>query len=122
MKIAQHFGMMLAVAALSGTVGPAAFADDAGWYIGFNAGQSRAKRDNYRNLDDLPIDGFTTTSIYDGTHHFGLKAFGGYEFNRYFALESGYFDLGQFSFRANTLPPGQLYGDIKIQGANVHAG
>jgi OmpA-OmpF porin, OOP family len=121
MKIAQHFGMMLAVAALAGTVGPAAFADDAGWYIGFNAGQSRSKIDNDRIVDDLLIDGLSTTSIYDGNRHFALKAFGGYEFNRYFALESGYFDLGQFSFRANTLPSGQLYGDIKIQGANVDA-
>jgi OmpA-OmpF porin, OOP family len=121
MKIAQHFGMTLAVAALSGTVCPTAFADDAGWYLGFNAGQSRSKIDDSRIADDLLIDGFSTTSVDNENRHFAWKTFGGYEFNRYFSLEAGYFDLGQFSFRADTVPPGQLYGDIKIQGANVDA-
>jgi OmpA-OmpF porin, OOP family len=121
MKIAQYFGMVLAVAALAGTFSPAASADDSGWYLGFNAGQSRAKIDDSRIADDLLIDGFTTTSIGDENFHFAWKTFGGYQFNRYFALETGYFDLGQFSFRADTLPAGQLYGNIKIQGANLDA-
>ena len=121
MKIAQYFGMMLVLAVLAGTLAPAALADDAGWYSGFNAGQSRSKIDDSRIADDLLIDGFTTTSVDNENFHFAWKAFGGYEFNRYFALETGYFDLGQFSFRADTLPPGQLYGDIKIQGVNIDA-
>ncbi len=68
------------------------------------------------------IDGFTTTSINNDDRHFGFKAFGGYEFNRYFALESGYFDLGDSALRADTLPAGSLRGDIKIMGANFDAG
>ena len=121
MKIAQSVGMMVTLAALAGALSPKAVADDAGWYIGFNAGQSRAKIDDRRIADDLLIDGFTTTSIGDENRHFAFKAFGGYEFNRYFALESGYFDLGRFGFRADTLPPGSLHGDIKIKGANFDA-
>jgi hypothetical protein len=46
MKIAQTFGSMLLVAALAGVLNSEAFADDAGWYLGFNAGQSRAKIDD----------------------------------------------------------------------------
>jgi OOP family OmpA-OmpF porin len=118
MKIAQILGTMLLVAALAGALSSEAFADDAGWYLGFNAGQSRAKIDDSRIADDLLIDGLATTSIGDENRHFAFKTFGGYEFNRYFALESGYFDLGRFGFRADTLPAGGLHGDIKIQGAN----
>ena len=118
MKIAQILGTMLLVAALAGALSSEVFADDAGWYLGFNAGQSRAKIDDSRIADDLLIDGLATTSIGDENRHFAFKTFGGYEFNRYFALESGYFDLGRFGFRADTLPAGGLHGDIKIQGAN----
>jgi OmpA-OmpF porin, OOP family len=121
MKIAQNFGMMLMLAALAGTLSPQAFADDAGWYIGFNAGQSRAKIDDSRIADDLLIDGFATTSIDNENRKFAFKSFGGYEFNRYFALESGFFDLGQFGFRADTLPAGSLHGDAKIMGTNFDA-
>jgi len=118
MKISHTSATALILAALGGVFAAQAFADDAGWYVGFNAGQSRAKIDNSRITDDLLIDGFVTTSIGDENRHFAFKTFGGYEFNRYFALESGYFDLGRFGFRADTLPPGSLHGDIKIMGAN----
>src|ERR1700728_5317818 len=121
MKIAQIFGTMLLVAALTGPLSSEAFADDAGWYLGFNAGQSRAKIDDSRIADDLLIDGLATTSIGDENRHFAFKTFGGYEFNRYFALESGYFNLGKFGFTADTSPAGSLRGDIKLQGANFDA-
>src|ERR1700727_3000340 len=104
MKIARGFSIAASLAALALTMSPSAFADDAGWYTGFNAGQSRAKIDDTRIADGLSGDGFTTTSISNDDRHFGFKAFGGYEFNRYFALESGYFNLGKFGFTADTLP------------------
>ncbi len=118
MKIARALGMIAALAALAITFGPTAFADDAGWYVGINAGQSRAKIDDSRIASGLLGDGFTTTSISNDDRHFGFKAFGGYEFNRYFALEGGYFNLGRFGFTADTLPAGSLHGEIKLQGAN----
>src|ERR1700734_3390540 len=121
MKIARSFGMVAGAAALVLTMSPSVFADDAGWYTGFNAGQSRAKIDDTRIADGLLDDGFTTTSISNDDLHFGFKAFGGYAFNRYFALESGYFNLGKFGFGADTVPPGSLRGDIKLQGANFDA-
>ena len=121
MKIARAFGMATGLAALAVTMSPSAFAGDTGWYTGFNAGQSRAKIDDTRIADGLLDDGFTTTSISNDDRHFGFKAFGGYEFNRYFALESGYFNLGKFGFTADTSPAGSLRGDIKLQGANFDA-
>ncbi|MEA3196672.1 MAG: OmpA-OmpF porin, family, partial [Gammaproteobacteria bacterium] len=98
MKIVRALGMMPILAVLGVTSSPTAFADDAGWYAGFNGGQSRAKIADGRIADGLLGDGFTTTSISNEDHHLGFKLFGGYEFNRYFALEGGYFDLGRFGF------------------------
>jgi len=120
MKIARALGMM-AMAAVALTLSPAAFADDAGWYAGFNVGQSKAKIDDPRVAAGLLGEGFTTTSISNDESHFGFKAFGGYSFNRYFALEAGYFNLGRFGFTADTVPAGSLRGDIKLQGANFDA-
>jgi OOP family OmpA-OmpF porin len=121
MKIARALSIAASLAALALTMSAPSFADDAGWYTGFNAGQSRAKIDDTRIADGLLDDGFTTTSISNGDRHFGFKAFGGYEFNRYFALESGYFNLGKFGFTADTSPAGSLRGNIKLQGANFDA-
>jgi len=121
MKIARASSMAAGLTALALSMCTPAFADDTGWYTGFNAGQSRAKIDDTRIVDGLLDDGFTTTSIDDDYRHFGFKTFGGYAFNRYFALETGYFNLGKFGFQADTLPPGDLRGDIKLQGVNLDA-
>jgi OOP family OmpA-OmpF porin len=121
MKIARVIGMMATLATLTVTSSPTAFADDSGWYAGFNAGESRASIDDARITAGLLGEGFATSSISDDDSHLGFKIFGGYDFNRYFALEGGYFNLGRFGFTANTLPPGSLRGDIKLQGANIDA-
>jgi len=122
MKIARVLGATAGLTALAFAVSPAAFADtDSGWYAGFNAGQARARIDDTRIADGLLDEGFTTTSITDDKHHFGFKAYGGYEFNRYFSLEGGYFDLGRFGFWADTIPAGNLRGEIRLNGVNLDA-
>ena len=118
MKIARALGIVPTMAALAVAWSPRAIAEDAGWYVGFGAGQSRAKIDDGRISGGLLADGFTTTSITNDDSHFGFKVFGGYAFNRYIALESGYFDLGRFGFWADTVPAGTLRGNIKIRGGN----
>ena len=70
-------------------------------------------------VQGLKASGFTTTSITDDDRHLGYKLFGGYEFDRYLALEAGYFDLGQFDFAANTIPAGTYRGNLKLNGGNV---
>src|ERR1700722_2496611 len=101
MKIVRAFSMAAGLAVLALTMSPSVFADEAGWYTGFNAGLSRAKINDTRIADGLLDDGFTTTSTSNDDRHFGFKAYGGYEFNRYLALESGYFDLGKFGCTAD---------------------
>ncbi|MEO8101279.1 MAG: outer membrane beta-barrel protein [Betaproteobacteria bacterium] len=101
--------------------GPLAVADESAWnwYIGGSVGQSRAKIDDVRITSGLLAGRLTTTSISDDDRDTGGKIFGGYRFNRNFALEGGYFDLGRFGFTANTLPLGTLTGNIKVRGLNL---
>jgi OmpA-OmpF porin, OOP family len=106
-------------AAIAGLASPVAMADDAGWYVGANVGQSRAKIDDARITSGLLGSGFAATSITNDERDTGFKLYGGYQFNRNFALEGGYFDLGQFGFTANTVPTGTLNGNIKLRGLNL---
>lgn len=100
---------------------PFATADDSGWYMGANIGESRAKIDDARITSSLLGTGFTTTSIADDNRDTGYKLFGGYQFNENFALEGGYFDLGRFGYTATTVPAGTLTGSIKLKGVNLDA-
>lgn len=96
-------------------------AAEPGWYAGVNGGQSAATIDNDRISGELFGDGLTTTSIQDNDRDAAFKLFGGYQFNRYFAVEGGFFDLGKFGFKAETLPLGTLTGDTRLRGLNLDA-
>lgn len=96
-------------------------ADDLGWYIGGNVGQSNATIDDQRIINGLAANGLATTSINNNDQDTGYKVFGGYQFNPYFALEGGYFNLGQFGFTANTVPAGTLNGNTKLNGWSFDA-
>ena len=100
---------------------PFAMAQDAGWYGGANIGRTQASIDDARITSGLLGSGLTTTSIEDNDRDRGYKLFGGYQVNKNFAVEAGYFDLGRFGFVANTTPAGTLSGDIKIRGLNLDA-
>jgi OOP family OmpA-OmpF porin len=66
-------------------------------------------------------NGLTITSIDDKNKDTGFKLLGGYQYNRNFALEAGYFDLGKFGYTATTTPTGTLRGEIKLRGLNFDA-
>jgi OOP family OmpA-OmpF porin len=118
MKLAKASGM-LGLAALAVIASPFAVADDSGPYVGFGIGPTKAKIDDPKIASSLLGSGFTTTSINDDASDNGFKLFGGYKFNRYFAVEGGYFDLGKFGFTATTVPAGTLSGNIKVKGVNL---
>lgn len=96
-----------------------AFAEPSGWYGGINLGQSRAKIDDVRIISGLLGGGFASASITNDERDTGYKFFGGYQINRNFALEGGFFDLGKFGFTATTVPLGSLTGTIKVKGVNL---
>jgi len=118
MNRAKALGLV-GLAVSSALAGPLALAQDAGWYGGLNFGQSRSKIDDPRIISGLLAGGFSSATIIDDNRDRGGKIFGGYQLNRYFAFEGGYFDLGKFGFTANTVPIGSLTGDIKIKGVNL---
>ncbi|MHB1513458.1 MAG: OmpA family protein [Acidiferrobacter sp.] len=111
--------------ALSVVGGPLAVAhnrvDNLGWYAGANIGQSRAKIADGQIASQLQSQGFTGSSISNDSQGTGFKLFGGYQFDRYFALEGGYFNLGDFGYSATTVPAGTSNGSIKLQGVNMDA-
>ncbi len=117
-KLARASGQ-LSLIALAIIASPFALADDAGWYAGANVGRSGATIDDARITSGLQASGLKTTSIADDDRSTGYKIFGGYQFNKYFAVEGGYFDLGNFGFNATTLPAGTLSGNIKLKGLNL---
>lgn len=96
-----------------------ALAQDTGWYAGAQVGSTRAAVDNARITSGLLGSGLTVTSILDDERSRGYKLFGGYQLNPNLAVEGGFFDLGEFGFRANTLPAGSLSGNIKLRGLNL---
>ncbi|NNM80134.1 MAG: OmpA family protein [Gallionella sp.] len=101
--------------------GAFAATDDSFWYVGGNIGQSRAKIDDARIAAQLLGGGLATNSIANDDKNTAFKLLGGYQFNRNFALEAGYFDLGQFGYQATTTPAGTLNGRIKLRGVNLDA-
>lgn len=117
-KLASASGK-LSLIALAVLASSFAIADDSGWYAGANVGQSSAKIDDARITIGLvggPIAGATIT---DDDRSTGYKIFGGYQYNKYLAVEAGYFDLGNFGFNATTVPAGTLNGRIKLKGLNM---
>ena len=118
MKLAKASGMLV-IAALAVLASSPATADDSGWYVGGNLGLSLTDIDDGRIKDALQAGGFNTTSLSEEEDDIGFKVFGGYQFTKHWALEGGYFNLGEFSFKANTMPVGSLSGETEIQGLNI---
>lgn len=118
MKFARAPALLVWVA-LAVIAGPAAAADYPGGYFGFNLGWAAVRIDEERIARNLAQSGLTMTSIDNDERGVGAKLFAGYRFNRYFTLEAGYFDLGDFGFTATTSPPGSLTGKIELQGLSL---
>lgn len=111
----------LGFAALAIFTAPLTVAADPGWYFGGNGGPSQTDVDEDRIAADLLAQGFSTTYMDDNERDTGFKVFGGYQFNKYFALESGYYDLGDFGYTSVTVPAGSLHGVLGARGLNLDA-
>ena len=110
---------LLGATALAFFSASAALAQDAGWYVGGSIGRARATIDDARITTGLGGQGLGTSSIEDRDGDTGYKLFGGYQINRYFGVEAGYFDLGNFGYTAQTTPAGSLTGDMRVKGWNA---
>jgi OOP family OmpA-OmpF porin len=115
MKMMRAMGA-LSLAGFAGLSSQVALAQDAGWYGGIGIGQSRAKINDDKIRAGLP----GVTSIKDDDTDTGFKLFAGRQFTRNFALEGGYFRLGEFGYTATT-GSGSQVGSAKFQGGNIDA-
>jgi OmpA-OmpF porin, OOP family len=113
-EVNMHYKIWISVLALTAAAAaPAAMAADpaAAWYLGAGAGQSRAK------LNDSSINavlaGATAAATTKDETDFSYKLFLGYQFNKYLAVEAGYFNLGEYSFTTTTIPAATLRGSLK---------
>ena len=119
MKLGNPSGLLaLAILAALSSSDVAAY-DDTGWYIGGNYGWTAATIDDDRIISSLAARGFTAGAIEDFDRDNGFKAFLGYQFSPYFALEGGYVDLGSYGYALTTTPAGTLTGDIDLRGINL---
>ena len=122
MKLVRTVGAF-GLAGFAALNAPVAAAADSGWYGGLNIGLSRAEIDDARIASQLRASGvgLRMTSIDDDDRNVGFKLLGGYKLNKNFAVEGGFFHLGEFSFTAQTLPTGSLSGSAKFEGLNLDA-
>lgn len=92
---------------------------DSAWYAGAGLGQGRAKIDDERIARSLTASGASLESFTTDQRDLGYKVFVGKKFNRYFAVEAGYFDIGTFGFQATTSGNGNLRGETTFRGVNL---
>lgn len=111
---------LISLAGLGSFIAASSFAQaDSYYYGGLSVGQSRAKIDEERITAGLLGSGLSSATMMRDERSTGYRLFGGYQFNRYFGIEGGYFNLGDFGFTSTTVPTGTLQGQIKLQGVNL---
>ncbi|HEX5311968.1 OmpA family protein [Aquabacterium sp.] len=89
------------------------------YYGGISVGQSRSSLDEENITQQQIGSGLSVVNIQREERDTAYKLFGGYQFNRYYGMEVGYFYLGTPHFSSTTTPDGSLEGKVKIQGWNV---
>jgi OOP family OmpA-OmpF porin len=110
---------LLGLASLGALIAAPTLAQDTSHtYVGVSVGQSRTGVDANGITGGL-VPGVSAASSSTDEKATAYKVFGGYQFNRYLAIEGGYFNLGSNSFSAATLPAGTLAGETKAQGLNL---
>lgn len=78
----------------------------AGWYFGFGAGQAKGRDwDAARLASSFAAQGVVATQTTSDDTDMGFKAFGGYQINKYFALEGGYTQLNDFTAHGTSSTP-----------------
>ena len=109
--------LALALAALA-TVPTTAAAQD-GWYGGASIGRAYESVNFDKVFQSVLPPATTLTSYSDGDRDSSYKVFAGYQFHDNFALEGGYFDLGDFDYGSTTNPPGSQFGGLGADGWNL---
>ena len=114
---------LMSVACLSALTIQSALAqspDDPYYYLGLSGGQARGSYHESQLFGAVVRQNVNPTSFGREDKDTAFKLFGGYQFNRNWGLEVGYFDLGQYRFNITTAPPGNFNGEVKVRGINFN--
>jgi OmpA-OmpF porin, OOP family len=93
--------------------------DDSYFYGGLGAGRAGVMVEELAMTRSILPTGVDSTRIQRDDRDTTYKVFAGYQFNRYLALETGFFNLGRYTWRSPTAPAGVLNGQIRFQGMNL---
>lgn len=85
-----------------------------GFYAGLGLGESRLNTEQFYTQSDVEIDKVTLNQ----SSVLNYKAFIGYKFNKNFALEGGYFNLGKYEYHQSG-NFGDVNGTFKYKGGNL---
>ena len=88
-------------------------------YIGAALGQSRANINDQDTIRALNGPGRTINAWTSDERDMGYKLFVGKQLNRNFAVELGYFDLGDFNYRTRTAQGGTSGADLSYKGLSL---
>jgi OOP family OmpA-OmpF porin len=107
------------LSSLATAMAGAAHAQEASYYyFGLSAGQSHSQLNEGDTTNSLLGAGNSATLQSNERQDTAYKLFGGYQFNRNFAVEAGYFNLGKFSYRS-TSALDTLNGTYEVEGLNL---
>lgn len=113
-----HLLRVLTLAGLGSLAAAPALAQEPGFfYGGVSAGTARSSVDEAAVAAGV-LGGAAVTGITSDETDTGYKLFGGYQFNRNFGMEAGYYDLGKSTFSA-TAPGGAFNNDTRMRGLNL---
>jgi OOP family OmpA-OmpF porin len=90
-------------------------------YVGGSIGRSDASIDHGSVTEQFLDLGFDDASTRGDTKDFAWRAFAGYGFGPYFAIEAAYVDLGSFDATTRVDPPGTFRARTDINGYELGA-
>jgi len=110
---------LLGIAGLGSVLATSALAQENKYYYwGLGAGQSQSQIDDSLTTNSLLKSSNSPGSFSSERQDTAYKVFGGYQLNKNFAVEAGYFNLGKFTY-ATSLPGGTLNGRYETEGVNL---
>ncbi|MEX0737781.1 MAG: outer membrane beta-barrel protein [Pseudohongiella sp.] len=111
--------LMMGLVALTLASSQVVAAAEPGWYAGASIGQTDADMDSSGIVAAQRADGYNHVRLENNDDDIGFKVYGGYQMNQYFALEGGYFSLGEFSYRTFMDNTAVFTADTKFRGVNI---
>ncbi|MES3021049.1 MAG: OmpA family protein [Pseudomonadota bacterium] len=128
MTFAKKVGTFTSVA-IALLASQAAFAQDqfvnpewanSAWYMGAGIGHSKANIDEERIRAAMLSNGSANFAMGVDEKDRGFKVYLGKQLSRNFAIEGGFYDLGEFSFASSvTAPAGAFNGRAAFRGLNL---